>query len=196
MSRKVTTLKLLKQSTYDCHIRVENRLDLLSPGLTQERYIAILAAFYGFYAPLEAQWRRFGEQSVCRSLFQNRLKIPLLYNDLVSLKVEGSTIASFPLCSYVPQQKTFMDVLGTMYVLEGATLGGQIIMRHLSNHFDFMPKYGGTFFASYGEQVAAMWRSFTQLVGSIEQEQDIAHIVTAAVQTFDTLDQWLEERQL
>ena len=110
----MSTLKLLKHATYDCHVRVENRLDLLSSHLSQERYIAILAAFYGFYAPLEAQWHQYIEQPMYGPLLEGRLKTPLLYNDLVALQLKTDTLVSLPLCAYTPQQETRMDVLGSI----------------------------------------------------------------------------------
>jgi heme oxygenase len=49
--------------------------------------------------------------------------------------------------------------VGCLYVLEGATLGGQFISRHLAT-LGIGPANGGLFFHGYGAKTGEMWKSF------------------------------------
>jgi heme oxygenase len=78
-----------------------------------------------------------------------------------------------------------------LYVTEGATLGGQIISRHLEQTLGLSARRGAAFFGSYGLQVGAMWRTFCAILQTqtpVDQE-DAA--IAAARQTFIAIHQWL-----
>jgi heme oxygenase len=79
-----------------------------------------------------------------------------------------------------------------MYVLEGATLGGQLMARAAQQHLGISVASGGAFFFSYGPDLGHMWKSFGTLVQDYATSDPIANtIVAAACDTFETLDRWL-----
>jgi heme oxygenase len=49
-----------------------------------------------------------------------------------------------------------------LYVLEGSTLGGQILTRQIHDQLGFTPEYGCQFFSRYGPRVYEMWKTFGQ----------------------------------
>jgi heme oxygenase len=82
--------------------------------------------------------------------------------------------------------------LGTAYVLEGATLGGQIITRHLQQELGIQPECGGAFFHSYGASVAPMWREFVEVLNTYPATEDEqVALVASACETFSSLEAWL-----
>jgi len=96
----------------------------------------------------------------------------------------------------LPEVKSITEALGCLYVLEGATLGGQVIGRHLKKNLALDEDRGCAFFCSYGDEVGLMWQSFQETLrsycskyGSTEEAQ----LVKSACETFASLDYWLFE---
>lgn len=117
-----------------------------------------------------------------------RRKLHLLEADLLRLGVSPGDLAALPLFLARPYA-TAAEALGSMYVLEGATLGGQLIARRVAATLGFTPAYHG----SYGAEVGAMWRGFRQRLAAIPPEQaDLT--VAAAATAFDEVREWLTAR--
>ena len=73
-----------------------------------------------------------------------------------------------------------------------ATLGGQIVTRHLHASLGVTPETGGAFFSGYAEHTGSRWKAFgTQLSTFALQSGRDDEIVAGANETFETLDQWL-----
>lgn len=97
-----------------------------------------------------------------------------------------------PHASELPTLDTIDNVLGCMYVLEGATLGGQLISRHLRETQDITSLDAGRFFAGYGDRTASMWRAFGAAVTAhVDAGGDADRIVSGARATFQTFGQWI-----
>ncbi len=82
------------------------------------------------------------------------------------------------------------EALGCLYVLEGATLGGQVIVRRLRD----LPREAllSAFFTSYGQDVGAMWQAYREfLTGYAEGRDEDDVIVESACATFATIGAWL-----
>jgi heme oxygenase len=79
-----------------------------------------------------------------------------------------------------------------MYVLEGATLGGRVISRHLAAR-GIGPDTGGAFFAGYGNQTGEMWKSFSAAMGAYAEAhpESTGRMAEAADETFILLERWL-----
>jgi heme oxygenase len=88
--------------------------------------------------------------------------------------------------------ETTAQLFGCLYVLEGATLGGQIITRHLHASLGLTPETGAAFFAGYGARTGSRWKEFgTHLSAFALQSGSGDAIVASANSTFETLDLWL-----
>jgi heme oxygenase len=86
----------------------------------------------------------------------------------------------------VPTLDTAAKAFGSIYVMEGATLGGQIITRHVKEHLDLTPENGGAFFNSYGPMVGPMWKGFGTAITAFAEKADADdEIVDSAKETFD-----------
>lgn len=185
-----SVLERLKAETRPEHDAIEAALGLLDPSLTQAAYCGTLSRFYGFYRPLEAgvwslcDWREHGLEPA------ERRKTPLLEADLRALGVDPPQLST---CADLPPHRTIAFAFGCLYVMEGATLGGQVISRHIRQTLGLMPAAGGRFFDGYGARTGAMWRAYRTALAAFTTTHDRQdHVVDAAVQTFRKLRTWHE----
>lgn len=150
-------------------------------------YRSLLERLYGFYAPWERRAAPFLDQAL-PGFFSDRRKAPLLEQDLRYLGSEPAVIRE---CPNLPATDSLPPLLGSLYVLEGATLGGQILTRHFAQHFNFSRQQGCSFFASYGSETGRRWRAFCELLDSYSSADYNTVIVQSAIQTFDCFENWL-----
>ncbi|HEX8672578.1 MAG TPA: biliverdin-producing heme oxygenase [Longimicrobium sp.] len=186
-------LDLLRDRTRAAHDRAEEALPLLDPSLDAARYRAILAGFWGFHAALEPRLAAVAELRGLGLDPTERRKLPRLEHDLRTL---GADPARLSLADAVPEVEGVAAALGCMYVLEGATLGGRVISRHLAAR-GIGPESGGAFFAGYGDETGEMWKSFSAAIGAYAEAhpESIPRIVDAADETFTLLERWLARTQ-
>lgn len=177
----------LRRATAPAHARLEQRLDVVTRLQTSAGYRSLLEAFYGFYAPLE---QRLAPRAltIAGLEFAARRKTPLLETDLVRL---GSNPAALPTAPADPPADDVMAVLGVLYVLEGATLGGKVIGRQARRALGVTPALGGAFLGAYGDQIGARWRRFGAIVDALAPSGAPPQMLAAAVWCFASLEEWL-----
>jgi heme oxygenase (biliverdin-IX-beta and delta-forming) len=185
-------LKRLRNETSERHAALEQRLPLVDPRLSRDDYRAILEGFHGYYAPLEG---RLGASPVWAELdfdWASRRKVLRLEEDLVAMGKVPDEVTGLPQCAELPALDTIPQVLGCLYVIEGATLGGQVITRHLQANLGITPETGGAFFAGYGAETGARWQAFgAMLTAAADRFGGEDEIVASANRTFETLHRWL-----
>jgi heme oxygenase len=119
--------------------------------------------------------------------FDPRRKLSYLERDLALLKIAPQQL---PICTALPPLPAIPQALGCLYVMEGSTLGGQIITRHLKKHLNLGQFH---YYASYGEQVGPLWKSFGEMVNSSTSDPATESLVIeGAIHTFKALQVWLE----
>jgi heme oxygenase len=182
-------LSRLRSETRPHHDAVEARLGLLDRTTTPDGYRDLLLRFWGFYQPVEARIGGLADWPGLGLDYDRRRKAPLLERDLAACGVGRALLDGFR-CPALPDLASVPHALGCLYVLEGATLGGRVITRHLRG------LSGGpfpcAFFASYGDDVGAMWKAFGSFLTDYAAgrgEDD--RIVQSARSTFDALGAWL-----
>jgi heme oxygenase (biliverdin-IX-beta and delta-forming) len=187
---------LLKQRTADLHSSMEVQLGvLLSDEISVGQYAAVQKSFYGFYKPLEDRLVEFLGRQLPEIQLAMRLKLPLLEGDLASLSVPADAIAKLPVCDKLPPLGTVPELLGCLYVLEGSTLGGKIITRHLKTVLS-LKEAGCSFFNSYGDNVGRMWSAFLSVLERhCEEYGDQEAIVNSACQTYASLERWFSRAE-
>ena len=187
MSATVSPLLLaLREGTRACHQRLEARLPFFSEGFDRAAYADLLGAYHGFYAPLDLLLGAY--QSA------ERHKTPTLSRDLGALAID---IEALPRCHALPRIDDEASALGVMYVLEGSTLGGQVLKRAMAERLGIDADNGGAFLDVYGPLTGARWRSFLERLAAATPEPTAqARTVEAAVDTFICFEQWLEERRV
>jgi heme oxygenase len=189
-------LQDLRAGTAELHIALEKRLPFFSDSLDANAFERLMQAYYGFYLPLESALLDSGSIPVDFDLAP-RLKSQTLLNDLQALGLTAETIARLPLCHSLPVIDSSATCLGVLYVLEGATLGGQILRREIASRLRLDAGNGAAFLDIYGAATGRRWRDFIEYLGSRSLDAGEREAVVAAAQTtFSCFERWLESREV
>ena len=183
-------LSTLRTETRAEHERIERIVPLLRPDLTLDGYRAYLRRVLAYYEPLEralrsgaAPWGLMGAQLV-------RQGVAALLHDL---DVLGSERGDF-VCHRLPALTSPARIWGCLYVIQGSTLGGQVLSRHMKKSLNIEPTTGGAFLWAHGEQTRIVWKTFTAALSAFaEHSGEGTDIVAGARDTFSTMADWLSE---
>jgi len=100
------------------------------------------------------------------------------------------------MCHVLPDLRTPARLFGCLYLIDGATLGGQVVTRHLQASLGVTPMSGGVFFSGYAEHKGSHWKAFGVHLSAFAQASGAEDdIVPGANETFETLDRWLYPTQ-
>ena len=174
----MTLLVALRSGTREAHDRLERRVDVLGRCRTPETYVPLLQAFRSLYAPLEQGLADCAATSGVVPDWADRRKTGWLDEDLTALG------APPPQDRPVPALRTPEDVAGACYVMEGATLGGAVVVRALAGGHDVPPPH--RFFTSYGSSRGAMWAGFRRQLAAVDLDRE--RTVAAARRTFRSFE--------
>ena len=187
-------LQNLRTQTNSSHKALEqNPLSflLMQDTVGVEDYINYLKKLYGFVKGFEKNVFPILHNTL--SDIEQRKKTHLLKTDLLAQHQDLSKIEMPDDSMFYQNFTTESSAWGGMYVLEGSTLGGQIINRHLQKNIG--ETIGQShYFAGYGAETGRFWKFFlenlcTQADKSPHFENEI---ITAAIKTFDLMDSWLK----
>ena len=185
-------LQRLKQATQMHHAALESRSTLLDPALSQASYCDSLRRFLGYYAPLELRLLRSHAWCDAGLAYGDRHKTPLLERDLTALGVTQVEMDDAPWCAALPDLRSVARIFGCLYVIEGATLRGLIVTRHLHATLGVTPQRGAAFFGGYGEHTGSQWKAFGLQLSTFAMRSGGDEEITAgANDTFATLGRWL-----
>jgi heme oxygenase len=187
-------LDRLRAETRAQHESIEQRLDILDPSLSLSRYRQILRDFHGFYAPVERRIGPYGGSPAWKIDSADRRKLDLIKKDLNETASQDPSDEPPPECGDLPPLDSIPEQLGCMYVLEGSTLGGQHVLRHVAKRLDLSPQKGASFFNSYGRAVGINWRSFLSQLDERTHSREHDEVVSSARQTFAKLEAWITRR--
>jgi heme oxygenase len=188
-------LARLREETADLHAGLERTLPLGCAVLGREEYARVLAAFRGFFATWESEALRHAPASLL-PLVRERQRLPLLDADLAQLG-EGTPSATALDPAQLPDLGDPAQLLGSMYVLEGSRLGGQIIAKRVR---DIVPGARAghasgpavAFFTGFGPETGRRWKSFCSVLEAFAiTPSDAARMISAARATFLAFDLWM-----
>jgi heme oxygenase len=181
-------LRVLRTATSAEHAAVERTLGLLDPELDRARLVAVLARLHGFWSAAEAgldAWADRHPVDADTVTWSRRRRAPLFAGDLAALGAGAPTHRP-----ELPGLPGTDEALGRMYVLEGSTIGGTFIDRHLGG----LPGLAGVrlrAFSPYGAETGAMWHAFRQVTRDrVADGGDAGAVVGAARDTFTALAEW------
>ncbi|SFE91955.1 Heme oxygenase [Blastococcus tunisiensis] len=181
-------LRRLRTGTAEQHEDVERTLDLLDPDLQRGRLTTVLARMHGFWVAAEEgldRWAgRFPDDAAAAD-WPRRRRAGLFAADLVALG--GTPAGAGP---QLPDVGSTDTALGRLYVLEGSTLGGVVIDRHLAS----LPRLADVrirAFSPYGGDTGAMWAAFRRVTRArVDAGGDEGAVVDSARATFRALADW------
>lgn len=170
----------LRSETATAHKNLEARLDILSPDLDAGRYRRILQTFASLHADLEAKLETLASErsnSFAHDYLLHRRKSPLLTKDLGEAPRPSSG-------NYFGWIQSEAQLLGALYVIEGSTLGGQVVSQHLGK---ITPTVRTNYFESYGAETGRNWQKFVFVLGN-RPASEHDEIVRSADRTFLEID--------
>jgi heme oxygenase len=187
-------LRLLRTGTAAEHESLERSLDLLDPELDRGRLTDVLTRMHGFWWAAEDgldDWAARFPADADAVTWAARRRAGLFAADLDSLGAAPAADAPA-----LPPVSGTDAALGRLYVLEGSTLGGTFIDRHLAG----LPGLGGVrlrAFSPYGAQTGAMWHAFRRTTRDrVARGGDPGAMLAEAAATFRSLAEWCGPAEL
>jgi len=181
-------LHRLRSGTADEHEDLERALDLLDPGLDRARLTAVLDRMHGFWVAAEAgleRWAAGCAPDAAAVDWPRRRRAALFAADLRALG--SAPTARTP---ELPPLDGTDQALGRLYVLEGSTLGGVFIDRHLSS-LPSLADVRVAAFSPYGADTGSMWAAFRQVTRErVAAGGDPTAVIDSARATFVALASW------
>ena len=176
----------LKLKTRNDHDDLEGGFNLKDFTSSSYKLVSVLKAFYGFYIPVEVELKKFESEFKSAGInLEERLKSHLLENDLEDQGISANSFSHIPRATEIPQIKSLSDAFAVLYVLEGSTMGGQIISKELAKS-----DLSSIYFNPYKEKTMPMWMQFKNALNQLpESEED--QMVQTARSTFSSLGKWL-----
>lgn len=175
----------LRDATQPAHSRLEASLGLLNEPAAV-RILHLLGRFHGFHA----SWEPAVQKVLPDRLSNDRLRLPWLEHDLRSLGVSDAHIRALPACpDAVLLCQDEASAAGSLYVLEGSTLGGRVINRRLSTA-PWYPPNGLTYWEADGPSTGGRWKETLEYLERLPAGWSNA-IVASACATFALLQSWL-----
>lgn len=177
---------VLKEHTKMNHQLLEKKLVARMRAMRNEAdYAALLGVFYSYFGGLEVLINHKLDTSLLPDHAQRRKTLSLA-KDLEAL---GCRLPQLAGDDRLPAIGNNSRAFGALYVIEGSTLGGQIIAQMIRKQLNITE--GLTFFEGYGEKTMAMWENFKLSLNS-RAELDATEVVQTANETFWKFSEWID----
>jgi heme oxygenase len=185
----------LRLETSHAHLSIEQSPRMRAMFVNNyslQDYRLLLSRLLRFYQPLEAKIFD-GLPAHIATKVEHRRKVQWLRADLYALGAEAAFEESD---GSVMPFGSLEERMGALYVVEGATLGGLLIRKHLLGHFGQAAAPAMNFYSGYGKRANAEWKNFGALLSSLfdragSHAQD--RVVAGANATFSALERWLDD---
>ena len=150
----------LKRETAPLHAELDA---IVAPMLLQRaRYRMLIGGLRDAYGGIERELARHDSQlSRAGYDFAQRTKLSWLDDDRDALAMSEP---SAPRSGYTLASAA--AAFGAVYVVEGATLGGQVIARQVMPVLALTPERGCRFFTGYGAETGERWRETRTAIAS------------------------------
>lgn len=192
---------VLRDATREAHERLDSQSPMAASHIDLATYHDILTRYLEAHAAVESALEPWAsELSRMGVALDVRRKVPLLVRDLT---VTASRLARVPdtgapLTFVLP---TLAAAFGALYVVEGSTLGGQHILKGLTNT-DLVranclgADAGLAYFNGYGAETAVMWRNFLTALGNADAADPASRdaVIQGAQSTFSLFEHVLSQK--
>lgn len=177
----------LREATASAHAALERELDWEARVATMAGYRGLLARLHGFHSAWEPA---IGASLADGAFFDPRCRLEALGRDLAFLGLSPESIGELPRSHPIALPGP-AAAMGALYVLEGSTLGGRVIGRHIAATHGFTGD-GLAYYSGHGARTGAMWSAFRTRLDTFDGEGEA--VVAAANDTFDAMRRWLTPR--
>ncbi|MGE6396430.1 biliverdin-producing heme oxygenase [Chryseobacterium scophthalmum] len=174
----------LKKNTAEYHDAAEklfNSEKIFNKTFTLEDYKKIINTNYLMLLHSENKiFNNLSERFSEKLQLDQRVKLPLIEKDLSSLALENQIASQdFELANE-------HEALGAMYVIEGSTLGGNVIAKQLSKTEGF-DDVTFNFFGCYQENTGSMWKNFKEVLDTEVTEENYDEVLSGAKKLYTFL---------
>ncbi|MGV3623660.1 MAG: biliverdin-producing heme oxygenase [Archangium sp.] len=187
-----TVREALKSSTAHAHRSLEAAMNLTGANATRARYVKYLQTLTSVHEALEPRLLGDAELQALLTDLPSRARTEAGKHDLASLGEERSRThftATLPMT-------TVAEKLGVLYVLEGSTLGGQVLRRELKSALGVGDE-SLRYVSGYGELTGPKWKSFLEaLERGVTTDEARRQAISAAQATFEQLQAFFEAHEV
>lgn len=177
----------LRAETSPAHLALEDALDWRTRVATRAGYRDLLGRLHGFHAVWEPA---IGQALADDPFFDARRRLAALDADLHHLGLSPGAIAVLPRPEAVAIAGP-AAAMGALYVLEGSTLGGRMIGRHIAA-LHGIDGDGLAYYRAHGPRTGAMWSAFRAALDDLSGDPVAeADALASAVAAFDGMRLWL-----
>ena len=182
---------LLRTHTSDKHNELESLMfvnEIMNGSLSIPDFKKLLTVNYIIHHKLEKKLADMLDADIFEKLqMPTRFKLTALEKDLDYWAVDPLFLPDLDFELFV-LQKNIAEVLGALYVLEGATLGGNVIKKQiLKNHNFVHHKDGLNYYGVYGDELGSKWKTFVEVLNESITEADYELCINSANRTFSNL---------
>ena len=189
----------LKATTFVAHARLQEAPffeALVACQLPLESYVGQLRALTTIHGVVEGTLSGSQHPAIAAVWRDDLRKVPLLHQDLRYFEpraladnreavAETLGVADHLRLASLEQP---LELLGWLYVLEGSTLGGQMLRGQYARAFRLPGEEGLAYLGSYGRAVPAHWAEFQQRMNGLSlTPEETAQILQAASGAFTRL---------
>jgi len=162
----------LKLATRPNHDELEELMfvnDIMSGTLSLQHYKQILTTNYLVHKAFEDfLFDNLSSETAQGLNIAHRYKLPALLADMVALQMEIPEPVNDDELTF---EKSDASVLGAMYVLEGATLGGSVIVKRLKTNPELSAlNLDFNYYQVYGAELIPYWKTFCAVLD--QQRED------------------------
>jgi heme oxygenase len=182
-------IQRLRQETEADHRNVEGAVPLMHQGLNIAEYVECLQRIYGVVAAWEERAAEVAPEWLQPALLA-RQRRPFLERDLAWFGVtekDGGRPA-------LPEMGNLPSLFGTMYVMEGSTLGGQFIARHVEAALHLSEGRGNLYFRGHGSRTGPLWKEFSEMLKVRIPDEQTDAVVVSAKAMFSTFGTWMQRK--
>lgn len=190
MCEPASRLAHLRAHTKTAHHSIETVpafARLMEADLRRSEYEAVLLAMHAFHVAAEPEIAMAleGLREAQSLLDGHRLRA--LSDDLAILGVAPTRARPAPL-----PLATRSEALGALYVVEGASLGGRVIARHIASSLALAPGYGASFYGGLTADMArSRWARLCAVLDDTAIDIALDELALGARKTFDALERWM-----
>jgi len=184
-------LSKLRASTDIMHKKLESSrlsINLLKKDVSLAEYGTYLSHMHNVIAFCEEQ-----VFPVIANIFpdiEQRRKLPLIAQDIEVLQ-QLTTIPQADIYGASIDPANIPFAVGYMYVIEGSTLGGRILLNHIKTALGLDEKNGASFFAGYNADTGRLWKAFLDIFSRYSAEDDHAEeVIAGARYAFSSIENY------
>ena len=175
----------LRESTREAHVALEAAARVSTADFDLHKYREFLEVMYRCHWPVEERLAASAAYVEAVPNVQGRRRAELAALDLEDLGHKRPKLSAER--SAMPKMGTLAEQLGVAYVFEGATLGGQVLVRSLTGRHG-VARSATRYLAGYGSVTGKRWREFTCVLNErVCKTEEVDSAVRSATATFKYL---------